>query len=258
MERKEEVVQIVEAVNMSVPKVSTDMVKPFSGEGDVVAWVAKVELVASLAGVTKVEDFLPLFLEGSALSVYLEMSATDKKDKDRIIQRLKEVYADSPFVAYRKLMRMNWVGEPVDVFVTEIRRLAGLAGFVGTEVEKVVRLTFINSLPESVSVELQQLDGVATMSVSDLLKRARILTANVGSSQAGSSAVVVPQTRRDDTRGGRTGKRGGGEGSGFRGKCFTCGGPHMARFCQDKKVVQCFKCGKEGHLSYHCESAGNE
>ena len=43
----------------------------------------------------------------------------------------------------------------------------------------MVRLTFINSLPESVSVELQQLDGVATMSVSDLLKRARIFTENV-------------------------------------------------------------------------------
>ena len=51
-------------------KISTDMVKPFNGEGDVIAWLAKVELVASLSGVTKVEDFLPLWLDpiGSRLA----------------------------------------------------------------------------------------------------------------------------------------------------------------------------------------------
>ena len=110
-------------------KISSEMVKPFSGDGDVVAWIEKVKLVAALGDVKQLEKFIPLFLEGSALSVYLEMSEEGKKDSETIIKRLKEVYSDSCFVAHGKLMKLRWSGEPIDAFVTEIRRLTGLAGF---------------------------------------------------------------------------------------------------------------------------------
>ena len=163
-------------------KISSDMVKPFNGEGDVVAWLEKVQLVAALSGVTDLAKFIPLFLEGNALSVYLELSKDEKLVPATIIARLKEVYSDSVFVAFRKVMNMRWMGEPVDAFVTEIRRLAGLAGFVG-EIENVVRLTFINSFPDSISIELQQIDGIATMHMSKIIKKARVLTASGGELQ---------------------------------------------------------------------------
>ena len=253
-------------------KITSDMVKPFLGDGDVVAWLEKVTLVASLSGVKELEKFIPLFLEGSALSVYLEMGAEEKKSADKIISRLKEVYSDSSFVAHGKLMKLGWSGEPIEAYVTEIRRLVGLAGFE-TEVEKMVRLTFVNSLPDSVGVELQQINGIDAMPMPEIIKRARILTANIGSGGVNAGAVKQFRRSKEETednggRGGGSSGRGGwgrgggrgggrsGEDTGFRGKCFTCGGPHMAKSCPEKKI-KCYSCGREGHMSYNCES-GNE
>ena len=145
------------------------------------------------------------------------------------------------------------------MLATELRRLAGLAGFTGNEVEKVVRLAFINCFPDSISVDLQKIDGINQMSISKILMRARVLTANHGgaSSSLSAGAVAVQQVKREEVqgRGKRRGRSSESAGYNFKGKCFTCGGPHMARSCPDK-VVKCYNCGKEGHLSYNCE-AGN-
>ena len=51
---------------MSV-KVTSDMIRPFSGEGDVVAWLKKIQLVAKLQKITDLASFLPLYLEGEAI-----------------------------------------------------------------------------------------------------------------------------------------------------------------------------------------------
>ena len=102
-----------------------DFIKPFTGEGDVVSFITKVELVA---GLKKIEDearFLPLYLEGHALAIYLEMGETDRKDPAKIKSRLKEAFCDGPFVAHAKLSSMKWGGEEVDVFA---KRLGGWRG----------------------------------------------------------------------------------------------------------------------------------
>ena len=235
-------------------KISSDMIKPFSGEGDVVAWVEKVKLVAELTGVKDVAKLLPLYLEGPALSVYLEMSDAAKTEVGDIVARLKEVYCDSKFVAYAKLAKIRWTGEPVDEFATEIRRLAGLAGFVG-EVDKVTLLTLVNSFPDHISMELQQITGIDSMTMSQLLPRARILAAG-GGGNSSVSAVAMRAGRKDSVKVG--GKEGASQG--FKGKCYGCGGSHMARFCPEKKVrIKCYSCGQEGHVSYHCPTrSGNE
>ena len=260
MSDKEEVVKKVTDSTGGAPKVekmakiSSDMIRPFNGEGDIVGWVEKVKLVAALTGVTDVAKLLPLYLEGPALSVYLEMAAGEKGKIDSIVGRLKEVYCESTFVAHVKLTRLKWTGEPVDEFATEIRRLAGLAGFVD-EVERVTRLTFVNSFPDHISVELQQVPGVDGMAMSELLPRARVLVANVG--VASSVAAVAWEPKKKD--GNKAGGRSMGN-AGFKGKCFGCGGSHMARFCPEKKgSVKCYACGEEGHISPHCPNrSGNE
>jgi len=71
---------------MSV-KVRSDMIRPFSGEGDVVAWLKKVRLVAKLQKITELESFLPLYLEGEALYLYLEMDESDQLVVDEIEKR---------------------------------------------------------------------------------------------------------------------------------------------------------------------------
>ena len=86
--------------NKMAARISTDMVKTYSGDGDIVAWLEKAKLVASLSGITDLHSFLPLFLEGNALSIYLEMSDDDKKSASLIESRLKEVYSDSKFVSF--------------------------------------------------------------------------------------------------------------------------------------------------------------
>lgn len=218
------------------------MIRPFCGDGDVVAWIKKVKLVAKLQKVDDLASLLPLYLEGHALASYLEMEGDDQEDADKIEAKLKEVYADSPFSAHRKLTTLRWTGEPVDAFANEIRRLAGLAGFSNEGLERTVKLTFVNGFPDGVSKELQQVQDVLEQPLSAILSRARVLTEKT------TTSVVAAVTGNSIPA------------AGFRGKCFNCGGPHMARHC--KQRLTCYKCGKKGHISSQCcsvaVSQGNE
>ena len=84
-----------------------DFIQPYRGEGDVVSFITKVELVAALKKIEDVAKFLPLYLEGHALAIYLEMDETDRQDPVKIKNRLKEAFCDGPFVAHAKLMSMK-------------------------------------------------------------------------------------------------------------------------------------------------------
>ena len=158
-------------------KITSEMIKPFNGEGNVVAWIQKVKLVAKLQKIKDLASFLPLFLEGAALALYLEMNPSEQSDADEIEARLNEAFTDGAFVAYGKLVRVRWTGEQVDVYANEVRRLAGLAGFVGESLERIVKLTFVNGFPDYISMELQQMENITNLTMSDVLARARILTA---------------------------------------------------------------------------------
>ena len=227
-------------------KITMDMIKPFTGEGDVVSWLKKVTLVAKLQKITDVASFIPLYLEGDALALYLELSEEDQESAVKIQEKLKVAFTDDAFSAFGKLVQMKWTGEPVDVYANEIRRLAGLAKFDKVGLENVVKLTFVNGFPDNISVALQQVPNVLTMEMSELISHARILS----SKQQGG--VVAVTARR------------GGEGSGgvrpenkprpiqFKGQCFRCGGPHMIRDCKETKV-RCFRCNKIGHVASRCQ-----
>ena len=65
-------------------RMGSDVLKPFSGEGDVVAWIKKVKLVARLQGISDVASLMPLYLEGSALNLYLEMDESDQLSVEKI------------------------------------------------------------------------------------------------------------------------------------------------------------------------------
>ena len=88
---------------MAKVRQGSDILKPFSGKGDVVAWLKKVRLVVRLQHVDSIATLLPLYLEGDALALYMKMKEEDQKDIDLIKARLKEVFTDSVFTAYRKL-----------------------------------------------------------------------------------------------------------------------------------------------------------
>ena len=129
--------------------------KHFDGEGDVSAWLAKIELVASLTDVKDVAKLVPLYLEGGALSLYLELEESKKKDYSQLAAELLRAYSDSQFVSFSKLKAVKWTGETVEVYANNIRKLARGAGLKGEGLEQVVKLAFITGFQDSISVELQ-------------------------------------------------------------------------------------------------------
>ena len=125
----------------------SDLIKPFNGDGDLVAWLEKVELVAKLNKVKDLATVIPLHLEGGALSVYLEMAEDKKADASLLKKELLRAFTDSEFTAFSKLKAVRWAGEPVDVYATEIRRLVRGCGLEGEGAEQLVKLAFINGFP---------------------------------------------------------------------------------------------------------------
>ena len=216
----------------------SDVVKPFNGEGDICAWLQKVELVAKLTKVTDLATFIPLYLEGSALAVYLELSDADKEKAHVITRKLLDAFSDSRFVAYNKLKAAQWTGESVDVFANNLRRMGRDSGFTGDGLEEIVKLAFVTGFPEHISVELQQVQGIEEMKVSEIMAKARVLSNN----SSAKGLVAVGQ-----------GLRMGAEKKTDRGplQCFKCQGPHLMRHCPERKakVIKCYRCGEEGHIA---------
>ena len=222
-----------------------NMIKPFCGEGDVVAWIKKVELVAKLQKIEDVATVIPLFLEGDALALYLEMNERDQEDADKIRNKLKKAFAEGPFEAYEKLKRVRWTGESVDVYANKIRRLVELAGYKLSGVEQTAKLAFITGFPEEISKRLQQITGVEKMDVSDLIPTAKILTSTRPTESVAMAATPLDEEGRREKRGGVS--------------CYECGGPHFVRDCEEhSKKLKCFKCHKKGHKARDCSNQGNE
>ena len=87
--------------------------------------------MARLQHVDDVASLLPLYLEGEALALYMEMKEEDQKDISLIEARLKEAFTEGTFTAYRKLTMVRWAGKRVNVYANKIRQLDGLARFEG-------------------------------------------------------------------------------------------------------------------------------
>ena len=171
----------------------SDILKPFSGKGDMVVWLLKkVRLVARLQHVNDVASLLPLYLEGDALALYMEMKEEDQKDISLIKARLREAFTDGTFTAYRKLTMVRWAGEHVDVYANKIRQLAGLAGFKEARLERFTKLAFVTGFPNAISIELQQALNIETLVKGDLLVRARVLTTG-DQSQDVAAAMSSPR-----------------------------------------------------------------
>ena len=189
--------------------------KHFSGEGDIVAWLSKVEIVAKLTEMKDVAQLIPLYLEGDALALYLELDSSTQCDYNLLSKELLKAYSDSEFVSFNKLKSLKWTGELVEVYANNLRRLARGAGLVKEGLEQAVKFAFVTGFPDSISVELQQIEGAEKMLVNQILGRARILTASCGKTNFSNVAAVAA-------------KRKGIE-------CYNCKGPHLARECPEKK-----------------------
>ena len=229
-----------EATRLPAVRVS-DIVQCFNGEGDVVQWIEKLELVAELRGITDVQKILPLFLEGPAFAVYRKMNPAQKGDLSAIKNALTDAFSLNPFQAYEQLTRRKWCDEPVDVFLSDLRRLAKCAGI---ENEELMRRAFVVGLPPGVSRELRALVKIDSLNLSEILTRARALLAE---QVEGNSSYVA--TARKDGKMRRETKR-----------CFRCDGPHLMKDCKVSRLrrIVCWTCGEEGHVARQCSQENQE
>lgn len=222
----------------------TDLVRPFDGHGDIVKWLDKLQLVARMKGIEELASTIPLFLEGSAYDMYTEMSAADQKSEEAIKKKLIKAYGVNRYLAYEMFSRRVWKPEePVDVYVTDLRKLARLSGIAG---EEVIRCAFVVGLPSSVSRELRASSSVDDMTLPQLIDRARALMAELRVDEKPVVAVgAAPPIEKPGM--------GGEPRSGRAVRCYRCGGPHMIRYCPTKPKFECWNCGKEGHSARNCD-----
>ena len=224
-------------------RLGKDVIPPFSGEGDVVGWIKKVKLVAKLQKVQDLVSFIPLFLHGDVLALYLEMSNEDQVRAEQIEMRLVTAFTEGPFEAYEKLKRFKWTGESVDVYANTIKRLAELAGYVEIGLDHTAKLAFIIGFPDDVSVALQQLSHIERMDVSKLLPAAWLLVSKRMQKTETVGASAQSNALRNKAQKGLSSLQ-----------CFRCRGPHYIKYCMEiprAKVIS-YNCGKFGLMARYC------
>ena len=223
-------------------RLGKDVIPPFSEEGDVVGWIKKVKLVAMLQEVQDLASLIPLAL-------YLEMSNEDQVRAEQIEMRQVTAFTEGPFEAYEKLKQFKWTGETVDVYANIIKRLAGLAGYVGIGLDHTAKFAFITGFPDDVSVALQQLPHIERMDVSKLLPTAQLIV----SKRIKKTETVAASAQSNALR-----NKAQKESSSLQ--YFRCRGPHYIKDCKEipRAKVICYNCGKFGHMAkYYTQIQGN-
>lgn len=211
------------------------VIEQFDGSGNFSEWLKKFELVASLQELTDLHAYLPLFLSGKAFAIYDGLKQVEKKDYSIVKAALTRAFSFDEFSAYEAFVSRRYVpGEPVDFYVSDLRRLGELID--SAVPENFIKCSFIAGLPTGVKAQLKSATSLLTMSLAEVVERARIVL----SMDEGSSSAYVSSSNslRNDSR----------------GKCYRCNSAgHISRNCPDRfKNMVCFVCDKRGHIASTC------
>ena len=240
------------------------LIQTFSGDEDdltISEWLENVEMVCRLTNMKQMECVLALRLKGRALKVYHQLSEEDKKDADRIKRVLKKVFGTDPFVAYNQFVgRTLRSGEKPEEFVADLQRLARA---VGREPPmEWISCAFVAGLPQRVQELLRASARMESLSLDEIVSRARAILAddgrvdnqtNVAAVAQQSKTEVTPPAKQNPCV-----------------VCYKCSGiNHLAKDClqgrqprageyarRSRSNMRCFRCNQPGHFASEC--SGNE
>ena len=204
-----------------------------------------MELVAKLQKVSRLENFLPLFLCGGALSVYENFSDIVKGDYQKLKASLLRTFSLNPFQAYEKLVtRTLEEGEAVDVYATDLKSLVMLICNEKEHNTSLVKCAFVRGLPSKIKQQLMAGCALTDMTFEDVVDKARFLLSTCVDHDI--EMGVVAHARRITNI-----------------QCFACGKRgHVAKDClkhvqmqnnnQVDGDVKCYRCGNYGHMAHKC------
>ena len=233
-----------------------DVVSRYNGDGDVVVWLDRLEVVARLQQESNLENLIPLFLEGAAYDVYAKMAAEDKTNLTKLKATLKKSFGMTPALAFAKFKgRSLMAGEAPDAFLAELRRLARTVAADGNDntIDAFVCCQFVDGLPEPTRSQVRAIRSDDAWSVNEVLgcAKAMLLQREVAINVDGGGFVggVTRDGRAVETTPGAAIRSEGSQRMGP--KCAGCSRwGHVRSDCR----VRCFRCHGVGHLKRNCEA----
>ena len=231
----------------------TDLIRQYDGTGDFTEWLQKLELVAKLQKIDKLEQFLPLFLSGGAFAVYQGLSQANKEDYDKVKRCLTSAFSAGPLKAYEEFVARRLIsGESVHVYLADLKRLAALVS--PNKDEDWLTAAFVCGLPEEMRSQMQAACSLGTMTLAEVVVKARGLV-------TAKEACFV--SVRSQPRSGAVRKEPAPSASWSRISCFTCRkNGHISRNCPERKESAsdrfCYVCGGSNHLSMSCPQRKTE
>ena len=169
-------------------------------------------------------------MEEPAFSVYDEMDDTEKKDFDKIKDKMIRTFSMSRSEAYGQFVnRKLGVNESVEVLLTDLRRLLKLTGVTNTNDNNVLPLLceqFMAALPDDICVQVRSTSfaGSADPDLSTIVQCAKRGLACSNTNYGASLAVAFkPKVSENNEKW-------------FCYRCNTQG--HTSQFCKNEPTEQ--------------------
>ena len=234
---------------MASPSFDIRLIPEFNGNGDVVEWISKVEMVCQLQ--TPPADELiviPLRLTGGASAVYRQLSVDERKDIQKVKSALKRAFAADKFISYEMFIdRKLRDGESVDVYLAELKQLASLFGGLS---EDGLSCALMAGLPDAVKQMLRAGARMESLTLTEIVERVRAILREEQTVQGASAVLEQPQRAKSFacSDGFKSASR-----SNSRPQRNMATASSVGRSNGQRKI-QCYCCAGWGHIAAQCPS----